>query len=65
MTDNPDEQEVPDFYDPALECGARRQKPGVIGATWHTHVCRKFPEHELPHECHSCKATWSKNTAAA
>lgn len=65
MTDEPDGQEVPDFYDPDDECGAHRQKPGVIGAPWHTHVCRQFPEHDGPHICHSCGATWSKVGAAA
>jgi hypothetical protein len=65
VTDNPDELEVPDFRDASLECGARRQKPGVIGAPTHWHICRQFPDHAPPHTCHSCGATWSKHTAAA
>lgn len=64
MTDE-HELEIPDFRDPTLECGARRQKPPVIGADTHWHICRKFPEHEPPHACHSCGATWSKTSIAA
>lgn len=57
MTD--DEQEVPDFYDPSAECSAWRVKPVVLGAETHTHRCRRFPDHEPPHLCHSCGASWS------
>jgi len=65
MTDNPEPDEVPDFRNPDDECGAHRQKPGVIGAPTHWHICRMYPEHEPPHACHSGGATWSRTTAAA
>jgi hypothetical protein len=66
MTDTDDgELEVPDFYDPESECRAWRAKPAVIGADTHTHICRRYPEHELPHVCHSCGATWGAGQAAA
>jgi hypothetical protein len=60
MSDDP---EVPDAYDPDSECGAWRKRPPVIGAPVHHHVCRRFPEHEPPHVCHSCGATWTRTTA--
>jgi hypothetical protein len=61
VTDEPLEQEVPDLWDANLECLAWRRKPDVIGAPIHHHVCRRYPEHEPPHVCHSCGATWTSN----
>lgn len=65
MTDDDSELEVPDFYIPESECGARRQKPIVIGAPTHTHICREYPDHQRPHACHSCGYEWTRTSVPA